>query len=198
MFTPYFPQSERLVTAEEFADMQRDLDLDNVRSELIAGHVRVSPLGSWEYGRIGGRLLGTLGVYAHERKLGVILNVTGFLTARNPDSVRAPDFAFIEKRREPRPYTDWWCTVMPDLAVDVRERDDSPAEFRSKAEMWLEVGVRLVWVVLPAPRAIEVYRLDQPVVTLGEGDALDGADVIPGFTEPVAAVFGPPRGTALL
>ena len=56
--------------------------------------------------------------------------------------------------------------------------------------MWLEAGVRLVWVALPAERVIEVHRPVQPVVTLDESATLDGADVVPGFSTPVAAIFG--------
>ena len=56
--------------------------------------------------------------------------------------------------------------------------------------MWLDAGVRLVWVVLPAERVIEVHRAGQPVVTLDESATLDGADIVPGFTTPVAAIFG--------
>ncbi len=57
--------------------------------------------------------------------------------------------------------------------------------------MWLNHGVRLVWVVQPETRSIDVYRLGQPITTLGDEDALDGLDVLPGFTCEVSAVFGP-------
>ena len=48
--------------------------------------------------------------------------------------------------------------------------------------MWLNHGVRLVWVVQPETRSIDVYRIGQPITTLGDEDALDGLDVLPGFT----------------
>ena len=79
--------------------------------------------------------------------------------------------------------------VIPDLVIEVASSSDRPAELRRKAEMWLEVGVRLAWVVLPAQRVIEVYRPNQPVATLDETAQLDGGDVVPGFTTPVAAIF---------
>lgn len=63
-------------------------------------------------------------------------------------------------------------------------------EIRQKAAMWLDAGVRLVWVVLPGERSVEVYRADAAVVRLDETDTLDGADVVPGFSTPVAAIFG--------
>jgi len=59
-----------------------------------------------------------------------------------------------------------------------------------KAEMWLRHGVRLVWVVDPATRTVDVYRPGLAVPTLGEDASLDGADVLPGFSCAVATLFG--------
>ena len=83
-----------------------------------------------------------------------------------------------------------WVPVIPDLVVEVASSGDRPAEIQRKAAMWLDAGVRLVWVVLPTERVIEVHRAGQPVVTLDESATLDGADVVPGFATPVAAIFG--------
>jgi Uma2 family endonuclease len=79
--------------------------------------------------------------------------------------------------------------VIPDLVVEVASSGDRPSELRQKAAMWLEAGVRLVWVALPAQHVIEVYRAGQPITVLDEGATLDGADVVPGFSTPVAAIF---------
>ncbi len=57
--------------------------------------------------------------------------------------------------------------------------------------MWLNRGALLLWVVQPETHTIDVYRADEPVVTLGEQDALDGLDVLPGFSCEVSAVFSP-------
>ena len=65
-----------------------------------------------------------------------------------------------------------------------------PGEIRQKASMWLEAGVRLVWVVLAGQRAVEVHRSGQPTMTLDADATLDGAEIAPGFTTPVAAIFG--------
>lgn len=55
--------------------------------------------------------------------------------------------------------------------------------------MWLEAGVRLVWVALPTQRVIEIYRVGLPVTTLDEAATLDGGDVVPGFSTPVSTIF---------
>ena len=116
---------------------------------------------------------------------------TGFLLARNPDSVRAPDIAFIRQERLPslRP-APRWVPVIPDLVVEVASSGDRPVEIRQKAAMWLDAGVRMVWVVLPGERAVEVYRAGEAVVRLDDAATLDGADIVPGFSTPVAAIFG--------
>ena len=55
--------------------------------------------------------------------------------------------------------------------------------------MWLSYGVRLVWVVQPDTRTVDVYRPGRAVVTFDEHDKLDGVDVLPGFTCVVSEVF---------
>ncbi len=59
-----------------------------------------------------------------------------------------------------------------------------------KARMWLSHGVRLVWVVHPDTRTVDVHRMDGEVSTLAGDDALDGFDVLPGFACTVSDVFG--------
>ena len=137
------------------------------------------------------RLSGPLHTYVIAKQLGETYAAeTGFLVARNPDTVRTPDFAFVQRDHVPSRDVDaLWAPVIPDLVIEVASSGDRPAELRRKAEMWVEAGVRMVWVALPSPRVIEVYRPGQPVVTLGEADTLDGADVVPGFSAPVAPVF---------
>ena len=80
----------------------------------------------------------------------------------------------------------------------------SPTQFHrpdlgAKARLWLDRGVRLVWVVWPEKRQVDVWRPDHPtapVATLGTGDRLDGEDLIPGFSLPVADIFADPLGTS--
>ncbi len=56
--------------------------------------------------------------------------------------------------------------------------------------MWLDAGVKLVWVVFPTRQAIEVYQPNQATMTLSAGATLDGGNVVPGFSVPVAQIFG--------
>jgi Uma2 family endonuclease len=82
-----------------------------------------------------------------------------------------------------------WVPVIPDLVIEVVSTGDGETEVASKTQMWLEAGVRLVWVVYPMRREIVVHRADS-ATTLTEADTLKGEDVAPGFTLAVADVFG--------
>lgn len=179
--------SHHLLTAEEFAA----LPTDNLRLELVAGEIVAMPPAFDDHGEVIVLLTLAVGAFVREHGLGRMYGAeTGFLLARDPDTVRAPDFAFISKDRVPaqRPKPGW-VEVVPDLVAEVVSSGDRLSEVREKTRMWLEAGARLVWVVFPASRTVEVHRAGQELVTLREGEALDGGDVIPGFAAPVARLF---------
>jgi Uma2 family endonuclease len=178
---------KQTLTAEEFGA----LDLGDARSELIEGVIHTMPPTFEDHGKITMRLSILLGHYVLTRRLGdTYVAETGFLLARNPDTVRAPDIAFIQRDWLPSPQPKpRWVPVIPDLVVEVASSGDRPAEIRRKAAMWMDVGVRLVWVVLPGERVVEIYRAGAAVTRLSDTDMLDGADVVPGFSTSVAAIF---------
>ena len=78
---------------------------------------------------------------------------------------------------------------MPDLAAEVVSSGDRTSAIGEQVRMWLDAGVRLVWVVYPTPRIAEVWRVGEPTLVLHENDQLAGYDVVPGFTCPIAQFF---------
>lgn len=178
---------QQTLTAEEFAA----LDLGDARSELIEGVIHTMPPTFEDHGKYTVRLTVLLGHYVFTHRLGEMYAAeTGFLLARNPDTVRAPDIAFIQRDRLPPPQPKpGWVSVIPDLVVEVASSGDRPVEIRWKAAMWLDAGVRLVWAVLPGERVVEVYHAGAAVARIPDSGALDGADVVPGFSAPVSAIF---------
>ena len=76
-----------------------------------------------------------------------------------------------------------------ELVVEIRSPRDSAADIAEKALMWLANGVLIVWTVDPDARTVDVYRAGFPVVTLADGDSLDGGDVLPGFSCAVSDIF---------
>ena len=175
-----------LLTAAEFAALPRE----GLRLELIRGEISAMPPAFDDHGTITGGLTVLLGHYVLTSGLGRIYAAeTGFLIAQNPDTVRAPDLAFIQADRVPPPGAPGWVRVMPDLVAEVVSSGDRTTEVAEKVRMWLDADVRLVWIVYPTRRVIEVVRPGEPALVLHDGDQLDGYDVVPGFACPVGQVF---------
>jgi Uma2 family endonuclease len=115
---------------------------------------------------------------------------TGFVLSTNPDTVRAPDVAFVRNERIPDPLPRGYARFAPDLVVEVLSPDDRPGEVLEKVADWLNARTRIVWVIDPERRTGRVQRPDGTDALLNESDALDGEDVLPGFSYRLAEVLG--------
>ena len=114
---------------------------------------------------------------------------TGFTLARNPDTVRGPDIAFVRKERLAGPIPDGYLEFAPDLVVEVLSHNDRPGATLLKIGDWLDAGTRLIWVIDPARRLARIYRQDGTETLIAENDSLDGEDVLPGFRCPLASLL---------
>ncbi len=181
-------QQPYLYTAEEFAAMQRD----GWRAELIKGEVVAMPAAFTDHGRTAMRLSALAAVYVLDHQLGETYTAeTGFLISRNPDTVRAPDFSFIQASRVTISVLGpSWGGVIPDLVAEVISSSDRANEIDQKVQMWLKAGVRVVWVAWPQTHIIQVYNPQAPVQLLRDGDVLSGGTVIPGFSVALSRIFG--------
>src|SRR5262249_49692616 len=103
-------------------------------------------------------------------------------------TVRSPDAAFVRRDRLPG-FTDRFVPLAPDLAVEVLSPSDRIADAMGKITMYLQAGVRLVWLVDPSARTVTIFRPDAALKLVGAGETLDGGDVLPGFSVPVAELF---------
>ena len=179
----------RLLTADDLLRLYSE----GVRGELIRGVLCETMPAGIEHGAIVMRLGGALFNAVEPRQLGTLVaSDSGVWLERDPDTVREPDIAFFSAEKIPlNARITGYAEVAPDLVVEVASPSDSRREVHDKAHMWLNHGVRLVWVVQPKTRTIEVYRPDEAIATLAEDDSLDGLEVLPGFTCEVSAVFGP-------
>lgn len=180
------PEINPLVTAEELERFPSD----DYRYELVEGRIiRMSPVG-FEHGRTVIRLGALLYQHVRELDLGAVVTEVGFTLARNPDTVRAPDVAFIRSSRTPSPDSRGFFTGPPDLAVEVLSPDDRPSDVRKKVEEYLTHGAAVVVVVNPAKRTVTLYRRMVPPRTLRhDSDQIDLGDVVPGFTCSLPEVF---------
>lgn len=176
-----------LVTADELLH----LPSGEFRYELIKGEVRQMTPAGFYHGRIGMKLAGPLNQFVEAHNLGVVcLAETGFRIAQNPDTVRAPDIAFVLRERIPESgLPQGYFPGAPDLAVEVVSPGDTVYEVEEKITDWLEAGTLAVWVVNPKQRSVAIHHDAAPVIVLRENDELDGGEVVPGFRLPVAALF---------
>jgi Uma2 family endonuclease len=175
------------VTAEQLL-MMRD---DGLRYELVKGELKQMAPASHEHGRVTMNISGPLDHHVRTNKIGIVFAAeTGFRLAAAPDTVRAPDVAFIGLRRyrQTGEMPGYWPGA-PDLAIEVVSPGDSYAEVQEKVIEWLDGGASAVVVANPRKRVISVYRSLKDVVLLREGDILQLADIVPGFSLPVKAVF---------
>jgi Uma2 family endonuclease len=164
---------------------------DGFRYELVRGALRKYPLEGHEHGRIAGRITGLLGSHVLASRLGAAYVCgTGFLITSDPDTVRAPDIAFVSRKRldEVGDVEGYWPGA-PDLVVEVISPGDTYTEVEEKVLEWLEAGARMVVVVNPRKHAVTVYRSLTDIVVLTESDTLDGGDVVRGWTMAVKDIF---------
>jgi Uma2 family endonuclease len=180
-------QETRAITADELFLMTDD----GYKYELVEGRLRkMTPAGSL-HGVVGMRLASAILTHVDHGQLGVVFAAdTGFKLASNPDTVRAPDIAFAARERIPDGGipTAYWPGA-PDLAVEVLSPTDVRSEIDEKIDEYLRSGVRLVWFVNPFERRITVHRSEKRALVLEEHDSVDGGDVLPGFSYPIARLF---------
>jgi len=158
--------------------------------ELVRGVLLVKEPPGFVHGEITARLTKVLMNHVDARDLGMVLAAeTGFKLTSDPDTVRAPDIAFIRRERLPDPRPIGYAELAPDLVVEVLSPNDRPGEVLAKVADWLSAGTTLVWIVDPGHRIARVYRQDGSETLVGRGDALGGEGVIPGFSCPLASIL---------
>jgi Uma2 family endonuclease len=184
-------EKTQLMTADELLGLPDD----HWWYELVEGRIiRMSPPGSL-HAVCANRIAVELTLFVQQRRFGVVFpQDSGFLLASDPDTVRAPDVAFVSRERVPAggiPLGYW--PGAPDLAVEVLTANDRPRGIGAKVADYLAHGCRLVWVVDPRRHAATVHRPGGAASALTEQDVLHGDPVLPGFSLPVSDIFEDPR-----
>lgn len=181
--------SPKLMTAEELLLLPTG---KGQRYELVDGELITMAPAGFEHGDIAGGLHGFLHHFVWTNKLGTVVAAeTGFIIRRNPDTVRAPDTAFLSNERIQqygRPQRGYYPCA-PDLVVEVRSPDESQDDVETKTREWFEGGAKLVWVVNPRRKTVVVYQSPADSRELSLGDSLDGGQLLRGFLCPLADIF---------
>ena len=176
-----------LLTAE---DLLR-LNSQGIKGELIRGVLCETVSAGAEHSFIAGNILSAFHGHVRPRRLGRIGGTDGgVLIQREPDTVREPDVFFVSAERLPLDVrAQGYLEVIPELVVEIVSPSDRQEAVNDKTLMWLSLGVLMVVEVYPAERAVMVHRPGIPAVTLTGDDALDGGDVLPGFSLPLSEIF---------
>jgi Uma2 family endonuclease len=171
---------QKLLTAEEFFLLPDPGD--GSQQELVRGEVITMPPPGGLHGVTCSKVDRKIGAFIDAGPGGTLAcNDTGFVTEREPDSVRGPDIAYWTRERlgeVPVSYIE----TPPDMLVEVLSPSNTTRQIRSKLIEYFARGVRLVWVVAPEDRTLTIYRTPDEGRVLHETATVTGDDVLPGFT----------------
>ena len=175
-------------------DLRRLCEVDKRLCELVDGTLVEKPVG-FDEGLIATNLSTALNVFVLPRHLGAVAGADAMLRMTS-GRIRLPDVSFIARADVPADYRRGTPVprLPPTLAVEVLSEGNTAAEMRQKCREYFASGSKLVWIIDPPTRTVAVYTAATPVPgrTLAESDSLDGGDVLPGFTIPVADLFRNP------
>ena len=174
-----------LMTAEELFNLEDD---GYHRYELIKGELLTMSPTKEKHGAVTMTLSALLYIHVTSNNLGRLYAAdTGFKLESNPDTVLAPDIAFITRDRVGT-RSQFYHSGPPDLAVEVISPSDSVPKVERKTALWLQFGTRSVWLVNPRKRTVEVVRADGERRLFHESDELVD-DTVPGFSVAVSEIF---------
>jgi Uma2 family endonuclease len=173
-----------LMTADELLKLPDD----SLRHELIKGELLTMSPAGFKHDVIGTTLALLLFNHVRANNLGVVVSGdTGFKLESDPDTVLAPDSAFVARERVGE-ISENFFPGAPDLAIEVRSPSDRRPAVERKAAMWLSLGAKSVWLVEPRQRTVEVVRADGERKLFRESDELVD-DTVPGFRVRVSEIF---------
>ena len=156
----------------------------------------MAPAGA-EHGDVAGQVFYLIRSYLEDHPLGKVYAAeTGFTIARNPDTIRAPDVAFVRQDRVPRTPRRGFFDGPPDLAVEVVSPSDRHSDINAKVDQWLTAGATSVWVVDPPNRSIVVHRAGGQLLRYQGDQELRDEPTLPGFILKLADLFAADQGNS--
>jgi Uma2 family endonuclease len=181
------PEEKKIWTDAEFMALNRD----GHRYEIVNGELIDMGNSGAKHGYVCSVLMIFLGGYVHIQKIGAMFDSSTAFKMKSGNK-RSPDISFMAKERlqglEELP--DGFLEGAPDLAVEILSPSNTVEEIHNKLVEYFENGSRLVWVINPKEKYVLVYRSSQePDRLLKSVDSLDGEDIVPGFTLPIAELF---------
>ena len=181
------PAEQKIWTDAEFMALNRD----GHRYEIVNGELIDMGNSGAKHGYVCSILMILLGGYVRLHKLGAMFDSSTAFKMKSGNK-RSPDVSFMAKERlqglDELP--DGFLEGAPDLAVEILSPSNTVAEIHDKLVEYFENGSRLIWVIHPKEQYVLVYRSSQePDRLLKSTDSVDGEEIVPGFTLPVAELF---------
>ncbi|MEZ6135022.1 MAG: Uma2 family endonuclease [Pirellulaceae bacterium] len=176
-----------IVTANELFEFPSD----GFRYELIRGNLHMMSPAGGRHGRLAHRIAVLLDKHVEEFKLGVVFAAeTGFRIAVDPDTVLAPDVAFLKQSRyDSLANETGYLPLAPDLAIEVRSPNDREARIEAKTFAWLDAGCPLVLIVDPEAETIQACRSREQIQVFESHESVDCSDAVSQWVLSVSEVF---------
>ena len=173
------------ITVEQFEAFIALPENADRRFELLNGEI-VEKMPAIPHARYASRIDRFLGNYLDGKGIGFTVTEARFRPEHDTENDLIPDVAVIQEGM-PEPETGPGL-YMPMLAVEIKSPRDSIRIMRQKAYFYLANGARMVWLVVPDKRIIEVITADEETLYL-EDDVITPEELFPGFSLPVRAIF---------
>jgi Uma2 family endonuclease len=120
----------------------------------------------------------------------VVGGEAGFRLRRDPDTSVGIDVAYVSAETVANtPETSAFFEGPPVLAVEILSPSDAQEDIDEKVDLYLATGVKIVWVVNPRFRTINVYRLDAKPQLFNELQEITAEPHLPGFRVAVREIF---------
>ena len=170
------------------------------RCEVVDGVLTMPPGPLGEHQWICAEILERLRPFTRQRGLGIAVSAPcDILIQREPLRTRQPDITVVNTEltgiTRPadlvgRPFLE----LPPLLVVEVISPSNTPQELEGRLADYRHIGVPECWLASFPSRSVEVLHLTaeaaSSIATFSMGDTLE-SDILPGFTLPIADIFGP-------
>jgi Uma2 family endonuclease len=167
------------------------LNPDEQPGELVDGVFIPVTKSTWRHGEVGGNIYAALNAYRKTHPgWSLAIGDPGTKLKRDPDLLRGPDVGMVRQERRPTGRgVQGWLDGAPDLAVEVLGDSQETGELIQKGLQYLAAGGQMVWIVEPDPQRVIVLTSPDRIRVYGPDDTLDGGDLLPDFSCPVAEFF---------
>ncbi|MEA3339100.1 MAG: Uma2 family endonuclease [Chloroflexota bacterium] len=184
---PQEKQEKRIWTANDLLALTGDEN----SYELVRGELIVMTPASAYHGKFAARLVRALGDYVEKQALGEVYTAEpGFELESDPQTIRAPDVAFVRQERiPPEGEPEGFWAIAPDLVIEIVSPSETAQMIHEKVTDYVRAGTRMLWLIYPASQTAMEYRPPTDARWLTVEDDLDGGDVVSGFRYPLKKLF---------